>query len=242
VTASGRGDLIDYIVPKVCRYLESERGDNAAIEVGLQDVMAEIYESKQVRNYPAEDPDAKNVGMIAMCRPKGHQAAMFRINCSLVTRVTSVCLTGCAPLQDIADEFDRFSMTTDKARWAALYLVFLAKERWAGIGGLSQVIQIWNDGTFSVDRPWDQARREKLLSSIRSMHHLTLLNTTDLVQSDKEFSKKATVTIRHLRSIRKELRDIDEQNMMHIFKTQLGVKTNKRTMRELAKRAKYAGR
>jgi hypothetical protein len=242
VAASGESGLIDYIVPKVCRYLESEKGDNTTIEAGLQSLMADVYDSKQVRSYPSDKPEDKTVSMIVICRPKGHIAAMFQTCASLVTRVVTPALIGCGPLRDIADEFGRFSMTTDKARWAALYLVLLAKERWNGVGGLSQVLQIWNDGSYALDRHWDQARRERLLLSIRSMHHLAVLNTTDLVQSDREFTKNSSAILRHLREIRKELRGIDEQNMQQIFRTQLGIKTDKATIRHLAKQAKYTGR
>jgi len=233
IVASGRSQIIEYIVPQIRSLLETDWQNNGNIEAQLKHLMPEIYQSKAMKAFPARQPEDKLVDLLVACRPRGKKAALFQIHSSLVTRISSAAVVGCGPIRDVAEEFDKFSLTTRKAAWAALYVVYLAKERWPGIGGLSQILKIWNNGKMDDERVWDQPRREKLFSSYRFLNHIMLLETTNIETQDERFNKMANVFIGHLRDLRKQVRQIEYEYLKHKYKTDLNAKLTKTIFRKL---------
>jgi hypothetical protein len=224
IVASGLSPIIEHIVPQIRSVLETNWENNINIQAQLQHLMPKIYNSEAMKAFPVEKPEDRYVDMLVACCPNKSRAALFQINSSLVTRVFSSAVVGCGPLRDIAEEFSKLRLTVDKAGWATLYVVYLAKERWQGIGGASQILKIWNDGKMEDAGTWDQHRKEKFFSAYRFLNHIMLLETTDVESSDERFKKNAKIFVSNLRSLRSQLKNIEYEHLRHKYKMDL--KTN----------------
>jgi hypothetical protein len=233
IVASGLSPIIEHIVPQVRSVLEMDWQNNINIQAQLQDLMPKIYNSEAMQAFPVEKPEDRYVDMLVACCPNKKRAALFQINSSLVTRISSSAVVGCGPLRDIAEEFSKLSLTVNKAAWATLYVVYLAKERWQGIGGATQILKIWNDGKMEDERLWDQPRKERLFSSYRFLNHIMLLETSDIESSEERFNKNTQHFVAHLRSLRRQIKGIEYEHLRHKYKIDLNTKFTKSMFNKL---------
>jgi hypothetical protein len=243
IAGSGDSYLIEFMVPKIRKILRSGLHDYEQVQTHLQQLMAAIYASNELQSYPADAPKDKYVDLLVACRIPQKEAALFIINSSLVTRAPSLgaYVIGCGPLRDVAEELGRLcTSSVSRSAWAALYLVYLAKQRYQGVGGKTHVLKIWNDGRIEDERVWDQARREHFFSTSRMLNNIMMLEITDLEQTDKEFNSHLRRLAKEMRDLRKQIREIEERYVRTKLQTDFRPKVTKGDVREYIRNKKQA--
>jgi hypothetical protein len=214
IAGSGEGYLLDYMTPRIRDLFEDEIDTLTNFENRLAECMAEMYESKSIKSYPADKAsDLYTQFLVGAKLPQETDTALFVVNSTLVTRATDFgTIIGCGPLREVGKEFGQVApFGLERAKEAALCIVHEAKRRYSDVGGDIQIVCVSNSGESSTHRGEGIVRKEELLDRVRTMtNHLTV-SVLDSSLTTSHFNGILRNIDSKLRGYHKEAQLIDKE-------------------------------
>jgi hypothetical protein len=212
IVGSGDGYLLDYIAPQIIA-LASVSSSSVKFEAALSDLMAEIYNSSSVKSYPIESTaDLYTQFLVAVKCRDDSEVTLLVINSTLVTRAHNFgTVIGCGPLRQVGEEFGEVApFAIERAKEAALCIVYEAKRRYSDVGGTTRITTISNDGVLKQYRE-GIVEKESLLDRVRRMTNLITVSVLDSTFSANHFNTIVKNTGSTLRDYHREAQKIDRE-------------------------------
>lgn len=214
IAGAGTDYLLDYITPRIVD--EIVKGNPwpsmADCFLALERLMAKLYAGKSIKAYPKDRAeDLYTSSLLALRVKSGERPVLFSINSSLITSVPEYAVIGYGPMKEMVRELWSLDLTVEQASKAAIYAIHDTKRRYGAVGGVTNILKLFNDGRSDWERTWDQAARESLLNDLRLMHHRLVVTVTTPNISDAEYKKVSGALSKNAAKIRGAFQKIEDE-------------------------------
>lgn len=213
IAGAGTDYLLDYITPRIMDMIV--KGDPwpnmGACFVELETLMAKLYAGKPIKAYPRNSAEDLYTSSLLLIRVKsGERPVLFLINSSLVTSVPEYAVIGYGPMKEMVREMWSLDLTVEQASKAAIYVIHDTKRRYGAVGGVTNILKLFNDGRADWERTWDQPARESLLNDLRLLHHRMVVTVTTPSISDAEYGQTSAALTKRASDIREAFQKIED--------------------------------
>jgi hypothetical protein len=214
IAGSGYDYILDYITPRIMEAIIKGNPwpsmNDCFLE--LEKLMGQLYSGKPLKAYPRDSAaDIYTSSLLAIRLKSSAQPVLFSINSSLVTSVPEFAVIGYGPMKEMAREMWSLDLTVEQASKAALYLIYDTKRRSGAVGGVTNILKLFNDGRADWERTWDQPARESLLNDLRLLHHRMVVTVTTPGIPDAEYGRVSTALSRRAVDIREAFQKIEQE-------------------------------
>ncbi len=216
IASAGNACILDYITPFIEAVMGSEEvTTSTAFEMRLQALMARLYDSPEMKSFPIEKTeDLYTQFLIAVKHKDEKEVSVFSVNSTLVVRFKGLgAIIGCGPMRQMGEELGMMSSSKlERAKAAALWVVYEAKRRYSDVGGITQIVTIANDGTLTREPAESHAEQEVILNDIRTFNALVALTILDPNATNAHLRTVMTRVNRRLTGLHKEAVKLDARH------------------------------
>jgi 20S proteasome alpha/beta subunit len=214
IAGAGTDYLLDYITPRIVDVII--KGDPwpsmGDCFLALEQLMAKLYAGKPIKAYPRNSAeDLYTSSLLALRVKSGERPVLFSINSSLVTSVPECAVIGYGPMKEMVREMWSLDLTVEQASKAAIYVIHDTKRRYGAVGGVTNILKLFNDGRADWERTWDQPARESLLNDLRLLHHRMVVTIATPSISDTEYGQVSAALIKRAADIRGAFQKIEDE-------------------------------
>jgi hypothetical protein len=215
IASSGEAYLLDYITPALDGMLRVFIGTYGQLHAALGAVMVKAYRSDELQAYPHDKAEDLYTQFLVAAQLSGTDGPrLFIINSTLVTEATQLgTVIGCGPLREIGEEMGLAAMRgIERAKAAALCIVYEAKRRYSDVGGKTDVVAIGADCKIVHNDKELEVEREPLVDDLRRLSHAMTVTALDPSVDTRNFNRYIAFWCTRIREIHRKAAEIERRH------------------------------
>jgi 20S proteasome alpha/beta subunit len=176
VAGAGNGTLADFAMQRITQQVKKATNHADAIEI-VENILVKIFDVN-IPRHPVADPlDAEFKLLIGIKAPDDEKPILYSTEGVTVVRRDRYFTWGSGSVTDyILDQLYSDYMTTEDGIAAMVYMLQIAKQYVAGVGGASQLLLLHSSGRIDKKVSWEVSEEENIAKQFTSLTGFLLLS------------------------------------------------------------------